>query len=177
MSFPDGLNLEISVDYDQWQEKLPGYKTLIEKALEQIIKNVKEGKFFSNFSLLELSIVLCDNQLIHQLNKDFRNQDKPTNVLSFNGLEADEIERYLKSHRKAPEHPYSLGEIYIAYEIMVKEAKEAEISFEDHFTHLVIHGILHLLGYDHIEDQDAEVMENLESSLLANLGIDDPYSA
>ena len=50
MSFPDGFNLEISVDYDQWQEKLPGYEALIEKALEQIIKNVKEGKFFSNFS-------------------------------------------------------------------------------------------------------------------------------
>ncbi|MEZ5757365.1 MAG: rRNA maturation RNase YbeY [Emcibacteraceae bacterium] len=177
MSFPDGFNLEISVDYDQWQEKLPGYEALIDKALEQIIKNVKEGKFFSNFSLLELSIVLCDNQLIHQLNKDFRYQDKPTNVLSFNGLGADEIELYLKSDHKATEHPYSLGEIYIAYEIMEQEAKEAEISFEDHFTHLVIHGILHLLGYDHIEDQDAEVMENLESSLLANLGIDDPYSA
>ena len=177
MSFPDGFNFEISVDYDLWQEKLPQYETLIEKALEQIIINVKEGMFFSNFSLLELSIVLCDNLLIHQLNKDFRNQDKPTNVLSFNGLETGEINLYLTSDRKAPDHPYSLGEIYIAYEIMEAEAIEAEISFEAHFIHLVVHGILHLLGYDHIEDKDAEVMENLESSLLANLGIDDPYSA
>ncbi|MCP5382542.1 MAG: rRNA maturation RNase YbeY [Kordiimonadaceae bacterium] len=177
MSFPGGLSLEISVDYDQWQEKLPDYEALIDKALEQIIKNVKEGKFLSNFSFLELSIVLCDNQLIHQLNKQFRSQDKPTNVLSFNGFEACEIEHYFKADYIAPNHPFSLGEIYIAYEIVEQEAKQAEISFEDHFVHLVIHGILHLLGYDHEEDQEAEVMENLESSLLANLGIDDPYSA
>ncbi len=115
----------------------------------------------------ELSIVLSDNEQVQTLNQAWRNIDKPTNVLSFPVVEVaiGEIPGLL------------LGDIVFAYETIAKEAKNFDISFNHHFTHLVIHGFLHIFGYDHIEDKDAEVMEALEIACLAQLGITNPYTA
>ncbi len=115
----------------------------------------------------ELSIVLSDDEHVQALNKTWRDIDKPTNVLSFpvEDLEVGEMPGLL------------LGDIVLAIETITKEANDFEITFNHHLTHLVIHGFLHIFGYDHIEDKDAELMEALEIACLAQLGITNPYTA
>lgn len=111
----------------------------------------------------EVSILFTDNDAVQTLNKQWRDQDKPTNVLSFASNEGG-----------GPVTPL-LGDIVLAHETIVREAGEQDKDFTHHLQHLIIHGFLHLLGYDHIEDDDAEVMEKLETETLADLGIADPY--
>lgn len=112
----------------------------------------------------ELSIVLTDDAEQRGLNRDWRGIDKPTNVLSFPQIE--------------PFGPVTgiLGDITLARETLEREAAALGASFRDHFTHLVVHGFLHILGYDHVEDADALVMEGLETQILQSLGIADPYA-
>jgi probable rRNA maturation factor len=111
----------------------------------------------------ELSIVLTDDAEQQELNREWRGIDKPTNVLSFPQIE--------------PFGPVSgiLGDIVLARETLEREAEELQKPFLHHFTHLVVHGFLHILGYDHIEERDALEMESLETRILATLGIPDPY--
>lgn len=176
MALPAGLILEVIVDYKDWLKDLPDAEVAIISALEQFIEHVPEGKKLTKFTHLELGIVLCNDDFIKNLNSRYRSQEKATNVLSFEGL-APEQTLILQNDDPAPEFPLSLGEVYIAHETLVKEASDAGISLHDHFVHLVLHGLLHLVGYDHIEDEDAEVMEALETRLLGHLAIDDPYAA
>ena len=112
----------------------------------------------------ELSIVLTDDAEQQGLNRDWRGIDKPTNVLSFPQIE--------------PFGPVTgiLGDIVLARETLEREAAELGKPFTDHYTHLVVHGFLHILGYDHIEEAQALVMEGLETKILATLGIPDPYN-
>lgn len=111
----------------------------------------------------ELSLVLTDDAAIRDLNREHRGKDKPTNVLSFPGFDPDE-----------PPQPL-LGDIVIAYETVAREAADEGKPVADHFCHLVVHGMLHLFGYDHETADDAEVMEAEERRVLARLGIADPY--
>lgn len=106
----------------------------------------------------EMSIMLTNDNHIQQLNNDFRNKDKPTNVLSF----------------PADEDSY-LGDIAISLETIEKEALEQEKDFYHHFIHMLVHGILHLKGYDHLTDEEAEEMETIEIKILADMGIKNPY--
>jgi len=115
----------------------------------------------------EVALMGCDDQRIAELNSDFRGKPVPTNVLSWPALETPPI--------SGGTPDVFLGDIAIAYETCLREAKEKDIAVEDHVTHLVIHGILHLLGYDHISDAQAEEMEALEIKALAKLGINNPY--
>jgi probable rRNA maturation factor len=112
----------------------------------------------------EVTLVLTDDAHQRVLNRDWRQIDKSTNVLSFPQIE--------------PFAPLAglIGDITLARETLEREAGEMEIGFSDHFTHLVVHGFLHLLGYDHIEDDEALQMEGLETQILAILGIADPYA-
>lgn len=118
----------------------------------------------------ELSVVLADDALVHRLNREYRGKDKPTNVLSFALTEADEPE-------PGEGAPVLLGDVILAFETVEREAVEQNKTPADHMTHLVVHGVLHLLGYDHETDDEAEEMEALETRLLATLGIADPYAA
>lgn len=177
MASINNVQLDISIDCEDWTQELPSYQNLIENCFAEISKHVSEGRALSNFPHIEVSVVLCSDDLIHQLNHDYREKDKATNVLSFCGLDEEEINSYLKNNQKPENRPFSLGEIYIAYETMNRESQEATISLINHFQHLIVHGFLHLLGFDHIHDDDAKIMEALETSLLRNLGIDDPYAA
>ena len=113
----------------------------------------------------ELSIVLADDARIRQLNASWRGQDKATNVLSFPSCDAG-------TSATAP----LLGDIVLAYETIEREARAEAIPFENHFIHLVVHGFLHLLGYDHLTEIDAAAMERLETDILHRLGIEDPYA-
>lgn len=114
----------------------------------------------------ELCIVLSDDNHLQKLNRDWRQIDKPTNVLSFpvSQIEVGEMPEML------------LGDIVLAQETIAKEAVDFEIPFDNHIVHLVIHGFLHIFGYDHTEDSDAEVMENLERLCLQMLNISDPHA-
>ncbi|WP_186395434.1 rRNA maturation RNase YbeY [Stappia sp. TSB10GB4] len=112
----------------------------------------------------ELSVVFADDARVRELNRDWRDKDAPTNVLSFPGGDEDE-----------PPFGPLLGDIILARETVVREAQALEIAFSDHVTHLVAHGFLHLFGYDHQMEDEAEEMEALERRILAVLGIADPY--
>lgn len=171
-----GLEWDVSTQFAEWDAAIPNAEEIIEKSIELIKAQVPEGAQLDQFMMIDLGVVLCDDAFIHELNRKFREKDKPTNVLSFNGLDEDEIATLLQKKEASELYPYSLGEIYIAYETVKREADEAGKSLRDHFTHMIIHGLLHLLGYDHIEDDEAEIMEQKEVELLEILGIDDPYA-
>ncbi len=111
----------------------------------------------------EVCIKVVDQQESQALNREYRNKDKPTNVLSF----PSEIPEFVESTH--------LGDLAICSQVVVKEAEEQNKINQHHWAHMCIHGVLHLLGYDHIEDSDAEEMESLEIELLAALNINNPY--
>jgi probable rRNA maturation factor len=112
----------------------------------------------------ELSVVLADDARVRELNRDWRGKDTPTNVLSFPGGDEDE-----------PPYGPLLGDLILARETVEREARDLEIPLFDHLAHLVVHGFLHLFGYDHHMDAEAEEMEDMERRVLASLGIADPY--
>ncbi len=116
----------------------------------------------------ELSIRLVDNAESQQLNGEYRGKDKPTNVLSFPFEMPPELEG-------VDEIDHLIGDLVICVPVVAAEAHLQNKTFNDHFAHMVIHGCLHLLGYDHIKDEEAEIMENLERQILARLEIADPY--
>ena len=115
---------------------------------------------------LELCVVLADDDFIRSLNRDFRNQDKATNVLSFPAA-AEEF---------PGNDPKPLGDIVVAYETTAAEADYDGKQLDNHLSHLIVHGVLHLLGADHQNNAEAEVMEARETEILTRLGIDDPYN-
>ena len=132
---------EISIEESAWNDI---------SDLKSHIETVLDGE--------ELSILLTNDGHIQQLNRDFRDKDKPTNVLSF----PDGEDGYL-------------GDIAIAYETIKREAEEQEKEIHHHFIHMLVHGLLHLKGYDHETDEEAEEMEALEIKILADMGIKNPY--
>ncbi|ENG7536960.1 rRNA maturation RNase YbeY [Providencia stuartii] len=113
----------------------------------------------------EVTILIVDEEESHHLNLTYRGKDKPTNVLSFPFEAPPEVELPL------------LGDLIICRQVVEQEAIEQQKSAEEHWAHMVVHGCLHLLGYDHIEDDEAEEMESLETEILAELGYADPYLA
>ena len=113
--------------------------------------------------IYEVTILLTDDAEMRELNRAWRGKDAPTNVLSFPA--SDQLAE-----------PGPLGDVVLAYETICDEAHKARISLADHVSHLVIHGLLHLLGRDHMDDDEAEQMEALERTALATLGITDPYA-
>lgn len=122
---------------------------------------------------LEVSLLACDDARIAELNKAFRGKPVPTNVLSW-----PSEDRAAERDGAPPEPPLDpeLGDIAIAYQTCLREAEAGGRSLTDHATHLVVHGVLHLLGYDHERDADATLMEGIETEILGKLGIEDPYA-
>ena len=122
----------------------------------------------ADFDRRVVAILLTDDAAIRRLNAQWRDLDKPTNVLSFPPAASCAIDQ---------EGARSLGDIAIAYETTAREAQSEDKRFTDHLAHLAVHGFLHLMGYDHESDGQAEQMERLERVILARLGISDPYRA
>jgi probable rRNA maturation factor len=151
------LSIEISRNSAGWPEALDARADAAVRAALTRSKAKIAGA-------AELSIVLTDDAEQRRLNRDWRGIDKATNVLSFPQIE--------------PFGPVIglLGDIILARETLEREAADLGVSFTDHFTHLVVHGFLHLLGYDHVADDEALVMEGLETQILASLGVADPYA-
>lgn len=127
-------------------------------------------------SAFEVSLLACDDARIAALNADFRHKGQPTNVLSWPSDERGAMAEGEMPVLPALPKDAELGDIAISYDTCAREAAEAGKPFEDHVTHLIVHGTLHLLGFDHIRDGDATLMEGLETEILGKLDIPDPYS-
>jgi probable rRNA maturation factor len=160
---------EVLVVADCWQTE-PDAEAVIHRAIATAAETVNAGPS-ANTSLgeAELAVMLTDDAGIRTLNNNWRGVDKPTNVLSFPALQP--------TGQGGPDDaPRMLGDIAIAYETTRKEADDEQKPFDHHLSHLAVHGFLHLIGYDHENDDDAEAMETLEQEILAQLGIPDPYA-
>ena len=120
----------------------------------------------------EISLLAADDARIAALNESFRGKAAATNVLSWPAFDVEEAGRLPDGQ----EPPVFLGDVALAFETCSREAAEAGISLADHAAHLVVHGVFHLLGYDHLEDEEGERMEALEAKALASMGVADPYT-
>lgn len=143
------VKFELNIAAKEWKEFKP--RPIIKAALAEIAKH-------EDIAGCEVSILLTNDAALQILNRDYRGFDKPTNVLSF--PQDDDV---------------MLGDIAMAYETLAREAAEQEKTFHHHFMHLFVHGVLHLLGYDHEEQRDQEDMEQQEIKILHGLGVPNPY--
>lgn len=158
---PAPLSIEASVEAGAWPDE-DRLTAIASAAVEAVLSELDE--VFP--SETELSLVFTDDAAIRVLNRDWRDKDKPTNVLSFPAPEP----------LPGVEMPASLGDIVLAFETVAREAEAESKSFEHHLTHLIVHGFLHLLGFDHEDEAEADEMEATERRVLARLGIADPYA-
>jgi probable rRNA maturation factor len=160
--------IEVVVESAPWTRNLPRAASLCRKvaaaALEGGLSKSGLRKSVTKAPSVEMSIILSSDAAIRRLNAEWRGKDKPTNVLSFPAAET------------TPGAPLLLGDVVVAYGTTSREAKAESKSLPQHLTHLVVHGVLHLLGYDHERDTDAETMERLEIKILSRLGISNPYA-
>ena len=157
--------MELEIDSEGWPSG--DWEALAMRAGEAASEVAPE---LSNARLL-VSVVFTNDEEVHTLNREWRDRDKPTNVLSFPMLERDGL---LDLAPDGP--PEMLGDIALAFETCAREAEEKGLPLEHHASHLIIHGLLHLAGHDHVHsDEEAEAMEALERQALAKLGIADPY--
>nr|WP_243389650.1 rRNA maturation RNase YbeY [Arboricoccus pini] len=160
----------MTIEAPRWSSVVTEIETLIDRAASAALDRCLGDFLGPKMRPVELSILLTDDARIQVLNRDWRGKDKATNVLSFPGVDPQELV-FLPTGA-----PVLLGDIVIALETVEREAAERGIDIEAHLTHLVIHGVLHLLGHDHEDDDEATRMEAIETELLARFGIVDPHS-
>lgn len=158
-------DIAVALDCPAWAEALPDVEDRCRRIAAAALGAGDLGD-----GPVELSLVLADDATVRRLNAEWRGQDKPTNVLSFAALDDEDT--------PLPEGaPLLLGDVVLAYQTCAVEAVEQGKSLSDHLSHLVVHGVLHLLGFDHEDsDEEAEEMEVMETSILAALGLPDPYA-
>jgi probable rRNA maturation factor len=149
---PRPVEIEISIECERWLGAEPALEALVRGAAARALGD-RPGA---------LTLLLADDDFVRDLNRRYRGIDKATNVLSFPALQA---------------FPGRLGDIVLAFETVASEARAQGKLLRDHARHLVVHGVLHLLGRDHEVEAEAEAMEALERSILAELGVADPYLA
>lgn len=160
------FDIDIIVEDQEWQKCLPGYEDLCQKTTNvvfsyiNLIQNIEKH--------VEFSITLTNDKQIQSLNADYRGKNKPTNVLSFPQI--------IWSQDDWKDEPVlMLGDVVISIETLKKECEEQSKTFEDHFTHMLVHSLVHLFGYDHETDEEAEEMESLEIKILKDMDIKNPY--
>lgn len=145
--------IETVIEDDAWRDALPGAQALAEQCQQA-------AAAFEGGLAREMALLLCNDDKIADLNARFREKTGPTNVLSFPSGETEGF----------------LGDIALARETCIREAAEKSIALRDHAAHLIIHAMLHLIGYDHQTDDEAAVMEARERAVLASMGVADPFS-
>jgi probable rRNA maturation factor len=148
------------------------WDALADRAARAAIDRSPHGELLTIPAAVEISLRLTSDDEVHTLNRQYRHKDKPTNVLSFPMVQPDLLETVTQN---SDDGEVLLGDIVLAYGVCAAEAAERNIAIETHATHLIVHGVLHLLGYDHMTDREAEAMEAIEIDALASLGITDPY--
>jgi probable rRNA maturation factor len=153
------IEIDLSITCAAWKRARPSAATVARTAAQAAL--AQSGK---RIGAAELSLVLADDATVRDLNGRWRGKDAPTNVLAF-----------ASDAPPAKGKPVLLGDVVLAYETVAREAKEQRKHLADHLRHLVIHGVLHLIGYDHMKAAPAKRMEALETRILASLGVADPY--
>jgi probable rRNA maturation factor len=153
---------EVVIAADCWQSETSS-EAVVLRAIEAAAVAID-----ADTGAAELAVMLTDDDGIRALNASYRGQDKPTNVLSFPAAQPD--------YQVSDVAPKLLGDIAIAYQTVRREADDEGKPFDHHLSHLAVHGFLHLVGYDHETDAEADAMEGAERSILAGLGIPDPYA-
>lgn len=151
------LAVAIAVEDPRWKA-LGDLEAIAAQSMEAALREPEENPGHD----AEVSLLFCDDARMRELNRDFRGKDKPTNVLSFPGPDL-------------PQPAPMLGDIALGYETVLREAQEQGKSFADHARHMIVHGFLHLLGYDHETDAEAAEMEATEIRILHRLGVENPY--
>ncbi len=165
------MPLDVAVDRGAvWEEGDRHWAAWCMKAATAALRGAGLGRLVEMDA--EIAIRLADDKEVRALNAQYRGKDRPTNVLSFPQLTPGEI----TSHEPC-EQEILLGDLILARETVVREASEKSVPLEHHVAHLIVHGTLHLMGYDHQDDASADAMEQLERTVLAELGIDDPYAS
>lgn len=166
-------NLNLTINEPAWLTALPGIEPLSGEVFSQVLKYVEtheEIDFLQLGKPLNANLCLSNDDEVHCLNFEFRQKDTPTNVLSFANIDHEAFEGSCEI-----EAEIELGDIIIAFETMQKEADNQSITLHDHYCHLLAHGLLHLLGYDHIEEDEAAHMESFETAILQQMNISNPY--
>ncbi len=151
------MPLDIAIEDDGWAV-LPNLELMAEQAVAAALPQGEKAKI--------ITLLFADDETMQDLNKDWRGMDKPTNVLSFPAA---------KDQPVPPGELPLLGDIVLGFGTCAREAGGAGKNLADHTCHLIVHGVLHLLGYDHENDKDAEIMEAAEVKILSTLGIENPY--
>ncbi|MCM2343778.1 MAG: rRNA maturation RNase YbeY [Alphaproteobacteria bacterium] len=171
MSAPSSVDIDLVVNHPAWDKVGISLESFADEVISltltmAILPEVLHGR------ALEVCVVLSNDAEIHALNRDYRGIDKPTNVLSFANLDSDSAADELVQ----ADMPFALGDIIIAWETMQREALEQHKEFLAHLRHMMVHGTLHLLGYDHMDDEEAAEMEGLEVKILEKMSIKNPYA-
>jgi probable rRNA maturation factor len=156
---------------DGWSEAVD-WEALATKAVDAALRASPYGWMIDQPFTVEVSIKLTDDAEVRGLNAQYRGKDRPTNVLSFPMVQRD----LLDAMSNSDDGEVLLGDIVLADGVCIREAAEKGVAPEIHATHLIVHGVLHLVGYDHLEDAEGDAMEAIERAALATLGIDDPYA-
>ena len=164
------MTLDIDIDADPEWDSSTGWESLVRSAAEAAIAESAFPQLAQSSRAVELSVRLTGDETVRALNAEWRGKDKPTNVLSFPQAEASDLSG---SASEGPE--LMLGDLVLARGVCESEAEEKHIPLESHAAHLIVHGTLHLLGYDHEDESSADEMESREVRALARLGIADPY--
>jgi len=151
--------IEVEIEDDAWASALPNAAAVAERAGQAVLDQIEPTEDGEEQGVV---VLLASDDALGELNQKFRGKAGPTNVLSF----------------PASANPENhLGDVALAHGVCAREAAEQGKSLEQHLAHLVVHGVLHLLGYDHETDREAEAMEALERSILESLGVPDPYAS
>lgn len=161
---PDLLTIDVDVAAAAWRDDLGDVESLAGRAVKAALGAALED---TDSAPVHIGILLADDAFVAALNRKYRGKAGPTNVLSFAGEEAP--------GPRGAGAPRLLGDVVLAHETVAREAAAQEKPLADHFCHLVVHGILHLLGYDHQHDDEAALMERMEIDILHSLGVPDPY--
>jgi probable rRNA maturation factor len=162
------VEVKVDVDVSDAWDNSQNWQALAQRSVGAAFK----ASQFQADPHMSLSINFSDNDEVKALNAQWRGKDQPTNVLSFPMLDGTEINQL---HGDRLQREVMLGDIILAHGICMAEAQDKDIPLPQHVTHLIVHGTLHLLGYDHIDDAQADYMEALEVKALASLGLANPY--
>lgn len=163
--------IEVAVSRaEPWPESTD-WNAVAARAVAAGLAQTPHGEWLNAAVAIEVSIRLTDNDEVKSLNLAYRQKDRPTNVLSFPMVQAD----LLDGLANTDDGEVLLGDIVLAYGVCADEASDRAVSLADHASHLIVHGLLHLIGYDHAGDAEAGAMESIERDALESLGIADPY--
>jgi probable rRNA maturation factor len=162
--------LDVAVQAEGWPDG--DWEALATKASRAALDQSPYGEWLGWPAVIEVGVRLTSDDEVRTLNRQYRHKDKPTNVLSFPMIQPDLLESVTQN---SDDGEVILGDIVLACGVCEREAAERGIAVADHAAHLIVHGTLHLLGYDHQGDAEAEAMEGMERAALADLGLHDPY--